>query len=54
MEPQQSKKRVWSPRLILIVATSIVALGLYGGFQDQLPSGWPKGLVAAAVFGFLA
>jgi hypothetical protein len=54
MEPQELKKPGRSRLLMLVVATSIIALGLYGGFQDQIPSGWPKGLVAGVVFGYLA
>ena len=51
-QPDLAKRRN-SRRLVVIAITSIIALGLYGGFQDQIPPGWPKALAAAAVFAYL-
>lgn len=54
MEQQNSQRRPSSRRVTLIAISCVLAFGLFGGLKDQVPAGWPRGLFAAAVFGYFA
>jgi hypothetical protein len=53
MDEQDVAKHRSLRRLILVAVIITIAFGLYGGFKDQMQTGWPRALAAGVMFACL-